>query len=75
MREDKISNELFRMCYKIYRFINNEEEFTKSDWKDLYDCVWKAKNIVEALENKQRSLNNLSEELKEYSDKINSLLD
>ena len=75
MDESKFSYKLMELGFYLSCVINGGSKLTDERIKQIYEAICKAQNIVQFLENRKRSLNNLKDEVKNYMDEYNKLID
>jgi hypothetical protein len=75
MNENDFSYKLMELGFFLHCVTRGEKELNNEMIKELFDAICKAQKIVQTLEIRKRSLNNLRDEVDRYMDEFNELID
>lgn len=74
MGNNTFSDQLMELEFFLRSVARGEEELTKEKAEEIYKAIYKAQKIVQILEIRKRSLNNLRDEINNYMDEFNSIV-
>ena len=75
LEEDKFSYELMELGWLLHNVLKGEEELTNEKIEQIYKAICRSQKIVQTLEIRKRSLNNLRDEIDSYMEEFNELVD
>lgn len=75
MREDTFSNELQGLAWLLSDAERGRAEITTEDMHEIRDALQRAARIINVLEIRSRSLNNLRDEIDRYMDEFNEMIE
>lgn len=75
MNENNFSYKLMELGFSLHCVTRGEKELNNEMIKELFDAICKAQKIVQILELRKKSLNNLRDEVDRYMDEFNELID
>lgn len=75
MREDTFSSELQGLAWLLSDAERGRAELTSEDMHEIRDAIQRAARIINVLEIRSRSLNNLRDEIDRYMDEFNEMIE
>ena len=75
MNENNFSYELMELGWFLHGILRGEEELTNEKTEQIYKAICRSQKIVQTLELRKRSLNNLRDEIDNYMEEFNKLVD